>query len=270
MTRTRRLRLLARVCHPAPTAAVTTLACLLALSRGLAPSRVGVVTLAVLTGQLTIGWSNDLVDADRDRQSGRADKPLAQGELPVALVYRAIGAALVVCVAASFWDGWSAGLVHLGLVVSSGWVYNLWLKRTAASFLPYAVAFGALPAFVTLSGSPAVVPPWWLAATGALLGVGAHFVNVLPDLADDAATGVQGLPHRMGERGARSAAAVALLGGSAVSVLGPIGRVPGWAYAGLGLAAALAIVTVTGRGKAPFRAAIGIALVDVVVLVLRS
>ena len=35
---------------------------------------------------------------------------------------------------------------------------------------------------------------------GALLGVGAHLVNALPDLADDEATGVRGLPHRLGPR----------------------------------------------------------------------
>ena len=35
---------------------------------------------------------------------------------------------------------------------------------------------------------------------GALLGVAAHFANVLPDLADDRRTGVSGLPHRLGAR----------------------------------------------------------------------
>jgi 1,4-dihydroxy-2-naphthoate octaprenyltransferase len=35
-------------------------------------------------------------------------------------------------------------------------------------------------------------------AAGALLGVAAHVTNVLPDLADDAATGIRGLPHRLG------------------------------------------------------------------------
>src|SRR3712207_7375206 len=32
------------------------------------------------------------------------------------------------------------------------------------------------------------------------LGVGAHLLNVLPDLEDDAATGVRGLPHVLGPR----------------------------------------------------------------------
>ncbi|MFZ1286001.1 MAG: UbiA family prenyltransferase, partial [Candidatus Phosphoribacter sp.] len=176
MTRIHRVLALARACHPGPTVAVTVLAGLLALSGDLARGRAALVVLAVLAGQLTIGWSNDLVDADRDRIAGRLDKPLVQGELSIGALRLAIGWALVVCASASLACGLGAGLVHLGLVVGSGWAYNLGLKRTRGSFLPYAVAFGALPAFVTLSESPAAVPPWWLVAAGALLGVGAHFV----------------------------------------------------------------------------------------------
>ena len=52
------------------------------------------MTAAVLAGQLTIGWGNDLVDAERDRQVGRADKPLAHGELSTAAVRLARKAAL--------------------------------------------------------------------------------------------------------------------------------------------------------------------------------
>ncbi|NED56002.1 hypothetical protein G3I24_34620, partial [Micromonospora aurantiaca] len=65
----------------------------------------------------------------------------------------------------------------LGLV--SALLYNRPLKSTPVSVLPYAVSFGALPAFVVLAlpGSP--VPPAWLVAAAALLGAGAHFANVL-------------------------------------------------------------------------------------------
>ena len=41
-------------------------------------TRVALVTAAVLCGQLSIGWSNDLVDLARDRAVGRRDKPLAR------------------------------------------------------------------------------------------------------------------------------------------------------------------------------------------------
>ena len=82
--------------------------------------------------------------------------------------------------------------------VAAAWAYNLGLKSTVWSWVPYAVAFGGLTVFVALADDAA--PPWWWPVGAALLGVGAHLLNVLPDLDDDAATGVRGLPHRLGPR----------------------------------------------------------------------
>ena len=46
---------------------------------------------AVSTGQLSIGWSNDALDAARDRLAGRTDKPVAAGRLPRRTVAAAAG-----------------------------------------------------------------------------------------------------------------------------------------------------------------------------------
>ena len=260
---------LAQACHPGPTFAVTALTGLLwmALSDGGVPGTV--VTLAVFAGQLTIGWSNDLIDAPRDRAVARNDKPLVTGELSESLVRKAIGVAGFACLVLSFMCGWRSALVHLFLGVGSGWAYNLGLKRTAWSAVPYAVAFGALPAVVSLSLPARSWPPVWMMATGAVLGVGAHLLNALPDLADDDATGVRGLPQRLGAARVRVIAPAVLLAGSVVATVGPGGSVPTGAWVGVGVCAVLALVAVLARGKAPFVAAIGIALVDVAVLILR-
>jgi len=53
---------------------------------------------------------------------------------------------------------------------------------------------------------------------------------------------------------------------SAVAVLGPSGAPSGWAWGALAVVVALAAVALVGRGRAPFYAAIAIALVDVVLL----
>ena len=45
--------------------------------------------LAVLAGQLSIGWSNDLLDRSRDVAAGRSDKPLATGAADPRTVRRA-------------------------------------------------------------------------------------------------------------------------------------------------------------------------------------
>jgi len=106
-----------------------------------------------------------------------------------------------------------------------GWAYNLGLKRTLASALPYAVAFALTPpVFVALALDTAPQPQ--VVVAGGLLGLCAHFSNAVKDLDADALTGVRGLPQRLGPRtsGAVSAAllvvaAVVLLPGSSPSAV---------------------------------------------------
>jgi 4-hydroxybenzoate polyprenyltransferase len=91
-------------------------------------------------------------------------------------------------------------------------------------------------------------------AAGAALGAAAHFANVAPDLEDDLATGVRGLPHRLGA--VPSAVVGALLLGTAATllVLGPEGlpSVTGW----IGLGVAVPAVVVAALAGVPrFRSA---------------
>lgn len=261
---------LARACHPGPTVAVTAITALLAWSVGHGLGRGALVTAAVGAGQLGIGWSNDLLDAARDRQVGRRDKPVALGQLSRGILRVAVVVSVAACVVLSLLCGWASGLVHLLLLVGSGWAYNLGLKRMVLSPVAYAVAFGALPAVVTLALRPAEVPPVWMMVTGALLGVGAHLLNALPDLEDDETTGVRGLPHRLGRDRVRLLAPLVLTTASAVTVWGPPGGVPAWAWAAFGLCLLLALAAALGRARLPFLAAIGIAGLDVLSLLLRS
>ena len=257
-----------RAAHPGPAFAVTLLAGLLGVAVGLGPADLALVVAAVGTGQLVIGWSNDLADADRDRQVGRTDKPLATGELDARTVRRLDAGARVLTIVFSLLTGAVSGTVHL-LVVGSGLAYNLGLKSTAWSWAPYAVAFGALPAFVALVDDPHTLPPWWMVAAGALLGVGAHLVNVLPDLDDDAATGVRGLPHRLGARRSSALAAWVLAAATVVIVLGAAVEVT-VAVVALVVVGGLAVIVERTEGRTPFRAAIAMALVNVVMLVVAT
>ncbi len=257
---------LLRAAHFGPTVAVTTIVALLAVALDLSAYKGAVVTAAVFSGQLTIGWANDLLDADRDRAVGRQDKPLANRDLAPSLVVRWLVVAAVVCVVLSFLAGWRSGATHLALGVALGHLYNLYFKTTPWSWLPYAMAFGSLPAVVSLAGTPSHWAPAWMVGTAATLGVAAHFLNTLPDLADDAATGVEGLPHRLGALGSRLLATGLLVTATAVAVLGPAGAPAAGAWIALAMVVALATLALFGRGKAPFYAAVAIALVDVVLL----
>jgi 4-hydroxybenzoate polyprenyltransferase len=227
----------------------------------------------VLAGQLSIGWSNDAADAQRDAACGRRDKPVATGELPPRAAAVAAGTALALCVPLSLLSGTGAGAAHLA-GVAAGWIYNLRLKHTVLSPLPYAVAFGALPAFVTLGLPSPSWPAWWAVTAGVLLGVGAHLLNVLPDIENDLATGVRGLPQRLGRPVCRWLAPLVMLAAMGVVVAGPPGKVetPAW-----GLAAAAGIVAVAGTAvpsgagsRWPFRAAIVVAGLAVAQLLLRG
>ena len=106
-----------------------------------------------------------------------------------------------------------------------------------------------------------------MVAAGALLGVGAHFVNVLPDLADDAATGVRGLPHRLGAKHSSALAAGVLVAATVVIVAGAPVESVAVASVALVVVGGLAVVALVTTGRTPFRAAIAMALVDVAMLV---
>ncbi len=254
--------------HPLPSAAVSALAGVLVVTAG-AGRRSVLIVAAVLVGQLSIGWSNDWLDAARDTSVRRTDKPVALGRVPVGTVRRAALGAAAACVVLSGLLGWAAGLVHL-TAVAGGWAYNVRLKRTAWSWAPYAVSFGLLPLALALALPGQRTAAWWAVATGALLGVGAHGLNVLPDLTDDAATGVRGLPHRLGRRvtatgsaGVLLAATVLLVTASAkTSVAGTVALA-----VATGVAVTGAVVSLRDpASRLPFVAAIVVACTDVVLL----
>ena len=260
---------LARATHAGPTAAVTTVAVGLALAAGVTAGRTVLVGVAVLAGQAAIGWCNDWLDADRDRAVGRTDKPVVQGTVSPAQLRTATVLAAVTAVVASLALGVVPGLLLL-VLVASGLAYDAGLKRTAASPLPYLTGFGALPAGVVAAapGSPGV--PWWLVAAGAALGGAAHVANVAPDVADDLATGVRGLPHRVGPVPSAIAGAL-LLGASALLlVFGPDGTpgLRGW-LACVVAAPAVVVAALAGSPRArrlAFPAVMVLTVLDVLLL----
>ncbi|RIV31678.1 hypothetical protein D2L64_25300 [Micromonospora radicis] len=266
---------LVRASHPEPTAAVTTVAGLLAAGIGHPPGGIATVALTVAASQFAVGWTNDLLDADRDAAVGRTDKPVAAGVVSRRTVAVAAALAAVATVALASTTTPTAALwATIGLL--SALLYDWPLKSTPVSVVPYAISFGALPGFVVLALPGAPAPPAWLIGAAALLGAGAHFANVLPDFADDARTGVRGLPHRIGPAGSRYAAVGLLVAATGALVLGPPGP-----PSGVGLAAIAAAVVIPAgfwyasrtspragaRPVAAFRAVMLVALIDVVLLV---
>jgi 4-hydroxybenzoate polyprenyltransferase len=248
--------------------AITALTTLLAAQA--APHGIGPVLTApaLLAGQLSIGWSNDACDAAKDAAAGRTDKPLARGDISARAVWAAACISAAAGLALALVIGPVTAALYL-LVVAPGWAYNLGLKSSLWSGLMYLLGFGPLPAYAasTLPGHPA--PRWQVTVAAGLLGLGAHFANVLPDLAADKATGVGGLPQRVaaewGPPVVRAVALVLLLVASVLLLLGATRR---WvAIPALIAALLLAVASARGTGRVPFLAAIGIAAVDIVLFV---
>lgn len=68
---------LLRASHPEPTVAISLMAVALAVAFG--HNLVGIIalTVAVLVGQLSVGWHNDWLDSVQDHDVGRLDKPVS-------------------------------------------------------------------------------------------------------------------------------------------------------------------------------------------------
>ena len=265
----RTLIALAKSSHPVPGLAVTAITVVLAIGVGLEPWRVVLVGIVMLMGQVSVGLSNDWVDAARDRAVARTDKPVAAGAISTVLARNVAFATALLGIILTIPLGAAATAAHAAFIVSA-WGYNLGLKSTPASVLPYIVSFGLLPVVVTLSLPEPVLPSWWAVAAGSLLGIAAHIANVLPDLDDDRATDVRGLPHRMGQRVSALVIAGSLAAASCSIVLG-IGGAGVLEYVGLAATIAIAVasaVLVVSRPRSGvvFRLIIACALLNVVLL----
>ncbi|APF34326.1 UbiA family prenyltransferase [Microbacterium paludicola] len=269
----RTVRALWGASHPGPSVVVTALSLALGLAAGLETWRLVVLVASVLFGQLSIGISNDAIDRERDRAVGRTDKPLVRGEVSNRAAWIAAGASVVIALGLSAVLGWGMLLAH-AVTIASAWSYNLGLKSTSVSVVPFLVSFGLFPSLATLSSpDPALTAPF-AAVAGAALGAAVHLTNVLPDLDDDRDTGVRGLPHRLGApasvfvavAGIVVAAIAVLIGGGSQGVLA-------WLFFGAVLALAVAVVVrmrLRGPDRTGFRLVMASALVLAAQLVVAA
>ncbi len=193
-------RALLRASHFPQTLAMTIFSTFAALLTSVQGWSLAFLIAAVLCGQLSVGWLNDLVDAALDGSVARANKPLVAGTLQRSALKVAIAIALILVVPLSFLAaGWLGGLAHI-LAVASAQVYNLYLSRTIWSWLPYAVSFGLLPLFVAQAASTDVWPEATMIALFVLVGVIAHLLNAVPDIAIDREAGKGGLAVSLGRK----------------------------------------------------------------------
>ena len=259
---------LVKASHPEPVAAVTLIATLLALAAGRGLRGTFIILVAVLCGQLSVGWSNDYMDAALDREHGRTDKPIVTGEVARNVVGVAAVVALLACVPFSLAAGTSAAGAHF-VALGSAFMYNAGFKRTPLSVLPYAVAFGLLPAFITLGPPPRHFPAVWATLAGTLAGAGAHFTQALPDIERDRASEICGLPQMLGARLSAVMGAVLLSGAALVVAVGAPSPALNVAFvATVVLMIGTLVTALLGRHRIAFRLTLTAAAVVAVAIVL--
>lgn len=186
--------------------------------------------------QASIGILNDIVDAPRD--AGRVPpKPISGGSVAPGVARGAllVMAGIGILLSASI----GPTLVFLSFVVLAiGAVYDLALKGTAWSWLPFALGIPVLPVFGWLGASP-VLPSFFvpLVTLAVLAGAGLAIANARADEERDRAAG----------------------GGSVAIALGLAGS--WWLGSGLlAVVAVSALVVVLGPGAPARPAGLGLAL----------
>jgi 4-hydroxybenzoate polyprenyltransferase len=158
-----------------------------------------VIAFTVATGQLIVGWSNDLYDYKDDLAHNRTNKPLVSGLITKQYLQKWLRFMVPFSFIANLLGplGIKGGLVYM-LGVGCGVAYNFYFKFSALSPLPYAIAFAALPSSIAISKG--ITPPLWMLLGGSIFGMAAHFINVIKDMEQDNVSGIQGLPQRLGTK----------------------------------------------------------------------
>ena len=187
----------AKAAHFGPTVLVVSISFLISLTQ-FSAIKSAEISIAILAGQLVVGWTNDLIDFPLDSAAHRISKPLVAKTITVTNLRRAIFTSLTLALLLSYFGpmGLKGTAVHaLGLL--SATAYNFKLKKTYLSIFTYIISFGLMPLAVYVSAGQRL--NLWLELAFITFACAFHFLNVIKDLEWDLAQGVLGLPQRLGK-----------------------------------------------------------------------
>jgi 4-hydroxybenzoate polyprenyltransferase len=222
---------------------------ILAGGRPLDSLRLGVAMVAL---QATIGAVNDIVDAPRDagRKPGKpipAGLITVNGATAVALIAAATGVVL------SLGSGLPTTGVAIAILVI-GLVYDLLLKGTSWSWLPFAVGIPLLPVYAWF-GAVGRLPDLFvvLVPLAFVSGTALAVANALVDVERDRAAGVRSVATRFGAKNAWATHAMmqaTVVVVALASLAGASAAIVWLAGVAVGAAAVLAGVGLTRGGDA--------------------
>lgn len=241
-----------RLLHPFPSLLVAGLtAALVPFADRYADAPLYVVLgLGMLLFQFAIGAANDAADASADL-AAKPWKPIPAGIVSVRtatfVAAGCAGAGLVVTADLQL-GAWLVGVAGL----LCGLSYDLALKRTAFSWLPWSLAFPLVPTWVYLAADAWEPPLAWIFPLGVCLGLALYLANQAPDVESDRAAGVRGLAQILGQR--RSLRLALGLFGAAASGACVVLLLAAPAQAALAAATALIVLLLVPRSTRLFGA----------------
>jgi 4-hydroxybenzoate polyprenyltransferase len=206
----------------------------------------------MLLMQVSISALNDW--ADRERDAGR-NRPIPAGLLDSQFV---LGLALICGVAAVALAALAGqGILAVALVVTmtfAGWAYDLLLKPTPFSFVPFAIAFPLLPVWVGVLAERSLVSLLVFIFAGVPLSIAVHLADSIPDRDIDRKLGLRTSAVFLGWPLGEIAAGVLLVAGGLIAALVGRDRVVTWwllPLAVLGVALNYVNMHVGRRASAP-------------------
>ena len=155
------------------------------------------IGLAMTLLQLGIGTVNDVVDAPAD--AGRkAGKPIPSGLVSGRQATIAAGILFIGGTGLALSVSWAVGGLAV-IVVVIGLAYDLRLKGTAWSWLPFAVGIPILPVFGWLGATGSLVPLFVVLLPAAVAaGAGLAIGNALVDVERDRSAGLSSIAIVLG------------------------------------------------------------------------
>ena len=188
--------------HPVPSALVAAVVASLALVAGGEPTVAGLLAVAMLGFQFSIGALNDVVDVEADRLT-KPGKPMPAGLVSgrAAMVVVILGGSAGLVISAGFG---TAVLILGALGYASGVAYDVSMRRRGLGWLCFAAAFPLLIAWTWVAVTDDLPPGWpFLLPMAALAGPTVHLANSLVDVDLDDMTGGASLATQLGLRRAR-------------------------------------------------------------------
>jgi 4-hydroxybenzoate polyprenyltransferase len=216
-----------RLVHPFPSALNAAVTLALARFAGATGGRAVLLGAAMLAIQFSIGAFNDVIDAPADAVAGRS-KPLVDGRIPARVAFGIAALAGLAGLLLAALAGPAAAVVAL-MGYAIGLVYDLRLKASPWSWLPYALGIPLVPVFAWVGATGNLPAPILaLAGLAALGGTALAIANSLADAERDAASRTATVATALGRAQAIRLGALLtfVVGGiattSAVVLAGPI------------------------------------------------